>query len=411
MNTEQFSDLHQYALTEAGRKILEAGVGSVKVLNHVGVIQTRSGLTLEILPKLYEQDAGGTSLTECRSILIGMLKTLSVFKDYRIFASAHLRTTRFPLFELFISMFLDEVEAIVHRGLRSDYVNREESLNCLKGKLQVARQLRENLIHKERFAVAYQDFIPDTPENQLVKAALLFTSRVTRSVDSASRIRNLLFILEEVDAGGDPDHLWSRIVFTRMNDYYLRALQWAMIFLRGKSFTSTTGKSIAFSLLYPMERVFEDYVFLYLKRSGTFSEIIRQSTKHFLTDEILLHDGRLPMFQLRPDIVALGEGGSVRFILDTKWKLLDGANRKENYGISQADMYQLLSYGAVYRSAEPGKDVRLMLLYPRTESFQSPIEFRYRVGDALPMTVMPFDLKASLEGDYDPFSSPGSEHS
>ena len=58
----------------------------------------------------------------------------------------------------------------------------------------------------------------------------------------------------------------------------------------------------------------------------------------------------------RPDIVITREDGS-KIILDTKWKnLVD--NPRINYGISQADMYQMYIYSKKYDTPE------IWLLYP-----------------------------------------------
>ena len=47
-------------------------------------------------------------------------------------------------------------------------------------------------------------------------------------------------------------------------------------------------------------------------------------------------------FLMKPDIVVKRKSDKAVFVLDTKWKLLDAG--KANYGISQADMYQMYAY-------------------------------------------------------------------
>ncbi len=64
-------------------------------------------------------------------------------------------------------------------------------------------------------------------------------------------------------------------------------------------------------------------------------------------------------FALRPDIVVTREADQAIFVLDTKWKLLDA--QKPNYGLSQADMYQMAIYQQKYHAEQ------VILLYPRTD--------------------------------------------
>jgi 5-methylcytosine-specific restriction enzyme subunit McrC len=112
-------------------------------------------------------------------------------------------------------------------------------------------------------------------------------------------------------------------------------------------------------------------------RSDTFSFCL-------LVDE---HEGK-GIFSLRPDLLVL-QGREVQCVMDTKWKLLDASDRKNKYGISQADMYQLYAYGHKYLKGAAEKS--LMLIYPKTEFFQEPLpDFTYEDGFVL--KVVPFDL-------------------
>ena len=54
----------------------------------------------------------------------------------------------------------------------------------------------------------------------------------------------------------------------------------------------------------------------------------------------------------------LRQGREVIAIIDTKWKKLSDDPLDRKHGVSQADVYQLMAYARLYRTAE------LMLLYP-----------------------------------------------
>ena len=49
---------------------------------------------------------------------------------------ANLKSTNMPLLEIFITMFLSELEKLIRKGIRSDYIDKEENLKYLKGKLK-----------------------------------------------------------------------------------------------------------------------------------------------------------------------------------------------------------------------------------------------------------------------------------
>lgn len=111
-----------------------------------------------------------------------------------------------------------------------------------------------------------------------------------------------------------------------------------------------------------------------------------QAAKHSLVEE---HDGA-KIFNLRPDLMVF-KGKRAAIVMDTKWKLIDASDRRNKYGISQADMYQLYAYGHKYLKDNEHK--KLMLIYPKTDKFFEPLPvFNYEYGFEL--EVVPFDLEA-----------------
>ena len=66
--------------------------------------------------------------------------------------------------------------------------------------------------------------------------------------------------------------------------------------------------------------------------------------------------------------------GERTVILDTKWKsLID--NERANYGISQADMYQMYAYSKKYQTSE------IWLLYPMNDEMRGHDPIRFESGD------------------------------
>ncbi len=386
-----FQELNLFALSDKGRKVLTAGPDYIKTGSHVGVIQTRSGFVLEILPKIHET---GSDIESTRRLFVNMLRSLHKVPKYRQLNLANLRPEKMPLFEIFISMFTDEVQAIVRRGVKSNYVGMEENCRFMRGKLVAGEHVRRNAVHKERFYVNYDEYIEDIPQNRVLKAALMYCMKVSRWELNRKRIKEHLFVLDGVSIPLHPSSEFAKIIYDRTTDYYAKALEWAMLFLGGKSFTAYSGSSIAYALLFPMELVFESYVCSCLKRYSDLRDITYQSSRYYLASE-----GGDPMFLTKPDIIAMSPDGSKRYIIDAKWKVLDEANRSDKYGISQGDMYQLLSYAEVYRWRE-SREIELFVVYPRTSSLTEKKTFTLNVMKPTKLTVVPFDIHEVLSGEF-----------
>lgn len=340
------------------------GIGeTVTAQNYVGLIQVKKGCQIEILPKVSLSE--GESLNETRRILIKMLQSMKDFPS-RVIRDTDLSTGRMSLYEIFISMYLREVQVLVKHGIRSAYVPKEENLTYYRGKLLVNQQIRQNLPHKERFYMAFDEYDQNGPENRIVKATLLKLQRQAGSMENVRRIRQFLPAFESVEPSQNLVQDFAAVRTDRAMRDYAAILPWSKVFLMNRSFTSFTGAENAWALLFPMEKVFESYVAQQIRRifSRDGWSVSTQDESYFLFSQ------PESCFQLRPDIVL--RKGDRTVILDTKWKML-GSSGKRNYGISQSDIYQMYAYSRKYDTPE------VWLLYPVNDAMRNhePIFFRY----------------------------------
>lgn len=94
---------------------------------------------------------------------------------------------RSVLSPLIVAHFLSIVKEIVKRGLKKDYVQREENLKKVRGHISILRNERMNVLKKRYNKVfcRYQEFSEDTVENRLIKKALKFSWQILQ-VDGIS---------------------------------------------------------------------------------------------------------------------------------------------------------------------------------------------------------------------------------
>lgn len=368
IDKKDFGDIENFILKNSDENApflrIASGIGGkfIQARNYVGVLQTKSGLTIEILPKIADKNDAERS----KAVFIKMLKTLRNF-PFKSSNLASLKTQNLPLLEIFISMFLCELEALVKKGIKSDYVALEENLNFLKGKLNINEQIKRNSIHKERFYVGYSEFLNDIKINRIIKTTLKFLYKKSNSSKNQQKIRELLFIFDEVSECENYKNFFAKLVINRQVKHYEQTLLWCKIFLLGNSFTPHKGDDLAFALLFDMNALFESYVGNFIKKkfSGT---ILQHSEKHLVEEP--------KSFKLRPDIFLKG-----KFIADTKWKIISSKD-----DISQADLYQLYAYG---KKHECGK---LHLIYPKIDGIkQESMNFKY--DDEIRLEILYFDLE------------------
>jgi 5-methylcytosine-specific restriction enzyme subunit McrC len=113
-----------------------------------------------------------------------------------------------------------------------------------------------------------------------------------------------------------------------------------------------------------MESVYESYVAQQMKKvfcpDGW--AVSSQDKEYYLFTE------PKKQFAIRPDIVIKKDGCTV--VLDTKWKRLCN-NARINYGISQADMYQMYAYSKKYKASD------IWVLYPKTMEMNNETDYSF----------------------------------
>ena len=373
------ADRFQRLAERAGRrlKLGEAGVlartsRGLKAQQAVGILAI-PGRTLEILPKIDGNDGA------VRNALILML---AVAHDLRVTDGdlAALRTQRHSLLELLIRLFATRLLAAVQRGLPRRYVAREDDLRLLRGRLDVVRQFTRHAVRPDRLACRFDELSEDTPLNRVLKAAVTRLACVTRSAGNARLLAELAARLEFT--GDSPRPLEEPVRLDRTNTAFHHLYRLARLFLEGDWQSTAGGRAAGFTLLFPMNDLFEKFIGRSLQRALAPRRVHLQHFRfHALTNE-----AGNKLFAMKPDVV-IGSPGE-RIVLDTKWKRLEPA--QDDLGVAQGDIYQMLAYGHAYEADS------VVLLYPWHKELGAPegIVRRWRAAGAgsFPLHIATVDV-------------------
>ena len=386
--------IHQFTTNEEVADVLDfmrisykRNIGNiVSIKNYVGLIQMKNGYQIQILPKISFTNSDDSENRNTKKIFLNMLRSMRDFPS-KVFNNSNIQVERMNLYEIFINMYLQEIRRLIKIGLKSDYIFKEDNLNYYKGKLLTSQHFKMNLVHKERFYVAYDEFNPNRVENKLIKATLLKLQKLTTSAENSKKIRQLLVFFEMIDASMNYIADFSKVRINRSNKDYETIMQWSKVFLLNKSFTTFSGSNNSRALLFPMEKVYESYVAKYLKKilEKDGWDVSSQDRGYYLFIEPRLQ------FALIPDIIC--KHGKRTIIMDTKWKKLIN-NERINYGISQSDMYQMYAYSKKYKASE------IWLLYPLNDEMKEHSEISFNSGDGTTVNIYFVDLEniqSSLE--------------
>nr|CAA6827384.1 MAG: FIG01203208: hypothetical protein [uncultured Thiotrichaceae bacterium] len=370
------------------------GQDQLKVKNYVGVIRAPSGTQIEVLPKLAKR----LDLNQSRKQLIKMLVCLKE-SPFREGTAASLEAHRMPLFELFLRQFLNHVIDIVKYGIARNYVAEQGNLRFLRGKLIMNEQIKRNTVNRAAFYCEFDEYEVNRPINRLIRGALDVVARCSCDSKNVRLCNELRFVFDRVPPTKNAKLDFTRIQRDRSIQHYEAALPLCELILNGLNPLTNKGSNNVFSLLFPMERVFENYVFVKLQSQFLNMNVSAQVRSRHLVESVALTSnvGGLQaikkMFQLKPDLELKGKSDNLHFIADTKWKLLNQENSTDKYGIKQSDMYQLFAYGEKYLGSSDND--ALVLIYPKSDQFTDPLPiFWFDAIRKKGLHVLPYDLNS-----------------
>ncbi len=374
LSAEDRSDLVEFA-----RKVLKRKDGDLAASNHVGVVTTRRGTVVEILPKIDLGPGSGTDTDETtRRLFLRMLRCWrrlgETLPDSTIRAMR-----RFPMLEVFVHRFLNDLAALARSGLARRYVPVEENLPWLRGRILFREHVRENLVNQARFHVVYDELSVNRPANRLIHSTLVKLLPRVSSSQNRQSLRELLAAFSDVPRSADLLDDWRKHHIDRSMHQYAPVMSWVRLFLFNHGLAAFSGAHANLSLMFPMEQVFEDFVSHSYGRYQTNFAVIRQGPQRPMT-----RIGDRNAFMMKPDL-SLMDGNRVAFVLDAKWKHIDALGNDPRHGIDQDDLYQLYAYAKAYECN------LVALVYPRTQAFSYPLHYRF--FDHSRLVCLPFDVQ------------------
>ena len=357
-----------------GDGVLEHGRRALRARGVVGVLAA-DGCSLEILPKI-DVVAEPGERAQNGAIRRRLVHMLSVALDLKIDVGrvTELDWQRETLLEILIRIFCEKLADALRHGMPRQYIAHEDDLPALRGRLDVVRQFTRNAVNPSRLACRFDVLSEDIALNRIMRAAVTRLARIAHNPENQRHLRELTFSYSEVSDVHVSALRWDDVVLDRTNKRWRELLGLARMLLQSQFQTTSSGPNSGFSLMFEMNLLFEAFMGRLIVRAARGSALqvtLQGGLRYCLSD---VESGR-QLFQTKPDILIRSDGQIVH-VIDTKWKRISSKIDHAKQGVGQADVYQMMAYGQLYRAP------RLTLLYPhhaglaRSEGVQS----RHRVG-------------------------------
>lgn len=334
-----------------GEGVLEHGRKGLRARGVVGVIATPN-CQLEILPKIEGAGEGSVDDATLRSRLIHMLATA---QDIRVDARgvAQLGWQNDTILELLIRLYCSKLADAVRQGIPHQYIDQEDDLPSLRGRLDVMRQFSTLAVSPHKLACRFDARLPDIALNQVMRATISKLSRLAQASDNQRALRELGFAYADISEIAPAALRWDLIVLDRTSTRWRELVRLSRLFLADRHQQTSLGPVDGYALLFEMNVLFEEYVARLLGRALARTGLrVSAQGGH----RSCLFDGETGRFRTLPDVI-VRQSNRVALIIDTKWKRITSINDPKR-GVSQADVYQLMAYGRLYECQN------VVLLYP-----------------------------------------------
>ena len=338
----------------------------VRARSWVGVIRLET-VEIRIVPKLAGDQLGLVRLLEFTSGIEGI---------WRPEGEATLDVAGDSLLDLVALLFAEATQGVVRRGLMAGYIEREEDLPMVRGRILGDRQVLERFGRLDRIICRFDELEHDVDENRLLAAALRVASRRVETPIVHRKLARLRAVLEPIC---DPSKLdlkaaRSEITYNRLNSHYQQAhaLAWLILDALGVDDLLSPGPTRSFAFLLDMNLLFERFV------ERLVEGIL--SPRDYRVDYQVAHSSIIwnattekPYARVIPDLVVrTREGESLRLAIDAKYKLYDERR------IDASDIYQTFLYAYALGSPVEGRPPVSLLLYPASSAEPMAVHLKVR---------------------------------
>ena len=215
---------------------------------------------------------------------------------------------------LLVLHFVSLLDRLVKRGLKKDYVIREENLKTkVKGRLLFTKHMQNNVFQQrsDRVYCQFQEYTDDIPENRLLKKALLFADRIIGNYESLkvqssyfeiqSRLSKLKNRLDGISDEIEPYQV-QKLSTNKLFKEYKDAIRVAKMLLRRYDYSISEASQEQHStppFWIDMSRLYEMWVFSNLQKKSINDVLFqergfygRQIADYVIKEEKLILDAK-----------------------------------------------------------------------------------------------------------------------
>ena len=255
----------------------------------------------------------------------------------------------------------------VKRGLKKDYITKNDSLSVLRGKISVSESIKEQTVIHRKMVCSYDDFTVNSYPNRIIKSTIMLLLKADVDKGRKKALRKLILFFSEVETVNVKSINWQ-LRCDRNNQTYRMLISVCYLVVKGLLQSQSSGnvKLMDFLDESRMHSLYERFIREYYRREFPQINVTVAQIPWQLDDDMR---DMLPTMQT--DVMLEVEGKTL--IIDAKYY---AHATQIQYGVRSqhsGNLYQIFTYvkNKAAMKANP-QSVSGLLLYAGTDEEITP---------------------------------------
>ena len=191
---------------------------------------------------------------------------------------------------MLIYLFAKNLLDLITKNVNKSYIDREENVSFLKGKILFNEHITNNAVFQDRFFARFDEFSEDNRLNQILKYTTHLLLNVSADFSNLKLLQQIAFVLSEITFTKVTISDFEQVHLTRLNMEFEPILNLCKLFISQSSVELSVDKISTFSFVFDMNVLFERFISEFIKREfhADYEKITLQGPrKHFVENKVV----------------------------------------------------------------------------------------------------------------------------
>lgn len=294
------------------------------------------------------------------------------------------------MYSLFAAILSKGIGLQLKQGLYREYIECQEDMPVLRGKINMPGTVRNQLIHKRVLTCDFDELSVNNELNQILKTTVLLLLRSNKvKLKFKDDLKKKMLFFSDVETLDPLSIKWSSIRFQRNNRTYRMLIGICQLIIEGMLITTDKGEHKLSSFIdeQRMCRLYEKFILEYYSQHFPALSVSASRISWSLDDGI---GTMLPVMQsdihLQKDATVL--------IIDAKYYAHTTQEQYGKHTLHSNNLYQIFTYvkNRHYEFGDEPHEVSGMLLYAKTEEELQPDNCYQMHGSRISVKTLDLNL-------------------